>query len=127
MVAQGTDGLSRANHTQGVMKGLGMVEFMPLHLDPLRREPKLRGWLDELAHGLKVTVLNPEDWFDKGHKKKNFIWTAPPAAVVVVEQLGRAWLERPESALFVVPRLMMGIWRRHLTRGTSFYFCVDLK
>jgi hypothetical protein len=90
--------LSRADHTQGVMKGMGMVEFMPLHLDPLERELKLREWLEELTHGLNATFLEPEDWFDKGHKRGNCIWTAPPAAVdVVVEQLGRARLKRPES------------------------------
>jgi hypothetical protein len=42
MIAQkGTVGLFRADHTQGVMKGLGMMEFMPLHQDCLDREPKL--------------------------------------------------------------------------------------
>jgi hypothetical protein len=126
MIAQATDGLLRADHTQGVMKGLGMVEFMPSHLDPLEREPKLRGWLEELKHGLNATFLEPDDWFDKGHKRGNCIWTAPPAAVdVVVEQLGRARLKRPESMHFiVVARLMTGRWRRHLTRGTDFYFRV---
>jgi hypothetical protein len=127
MIAQGTDGLSRADHTQGVIKGLGMVEFMPLHLDPLEREPKLRGWFEELTHGLDATFLEPEDWFEKGHERGNFIWTAPPAAVdVVVEQLGRVRLKRPESMHFIVVAwLMTGRWRRHLTRGTDFYFCVD--
>jgi hypothetical protein len=90
MIAQGTDGLSRADHTQGVIKGLGMVEYLPLHLDPLAREPKLKGWLEKLRQGLEAIFLDPEDWFNKGHGRGNFIWTAPPAAVdVVVEQLGR--------------------------------------
>jgi hypothetical protein len=34
ITAQGMDGLSWADHLQGVMKGLGMVQFMPLHEDP---------------------------------------------------------------------------------------------
>jgi hypothetical protein len=38
MMAQGTDGLSRADYMQGMMKGLGMVEFMPLHQDPFEGE-----------------------------------------------------------------------------------------
>jgi hypothetical protein len=42
MIAQGTDGLSRADHSQGVMQGLGMVDYMPLHEDPFDREPRLQ-------------------------------------------------------------------------------------
>jgi hypothetical protein len=122
MIAQRTDGLSRADHTQGVMKGLEMVEFMPLHLDPLAREPKLKDWLGGAYAGSQC------NWFEKGHGRGSFIWTAPPAAVdVVVEQLGIARLKRTESMHFiVVAGLMTGRWRRHLTRGTDFYFRVDL-
>jgi hypothetical protein len=32
MIAQGTDGLSRGDHTEGVMQGRSMTEFIPLHL-----------------------------------------------------------------------------------------------
>ena len=55
------------------------------------------------------------------------MWTPPPAAGdVVVEQLGRARLVRPEGMhIVVIPRLMMGWWRRHMTRGSDFYFKVD--
>jgi hypothetical protein len=96
MIAQGTNALSWADHTQGVMKGLGMVELIPLHQDPMAREPKVRGWLEELTHGLEATFIEPAEWFNKGRKKGNFIWTAPPAAVdVLVEQVGRARLKRP--------------------------------
>jgi hypothetical protein len=45
---------------------------------------------------------------------------------VVVEQLGQARQKRPESMhLVVVPRVMTGGWRRHMTRGSNFYFKVD--
>jgi hypothetical protein len=44
----------------------------------------------------------------------------------VVEQLGRARLKRPESMhIVVVPRVMTGRWRRHMTRGSDFYFKMD--
>jgi hypothetical protein len=39
MIAKGTDGLSRADHSMGVMQGRSMMEYMPLHSDPLEREP----------------------------------------------------------------------------------------
>jgi hypothetical protein len=127
MIAQGTDGLSRANHWLGVMKGLGMVQFMPLHEDPFDREPRLKKWMEDLTSGLDAEFLSPEDWFDKGHGHGTFVWSAPPAAAdVVVEQLGRARLKRPESMhIVVVPRVMTGRWRKHMTRGTDFYFRLD--
>jgi hypothetical protein len=127
MIAQGTGGLSRADHSQGVMQGLGMVDFMPLHQDPFDREPRLLKWVEELVAGLDAEFLTPEDWFDKGHGHGTFVWSAPPAAAdVVVEQLGRAWLKQPESMhLVVVSRVMTGRWRKHLTRGTDFYFRMD--
>ena len=127
MIAQGTDGLSRANHSLGVMKGVDIKYFVPLNLDPLEREPTLRKWLADLTKNLECTFLEPKDWFGAGHGRGTYIWTAPPAAAdVVVEQLGRARLKRPESMhIVVVPRIMTGRWRRHMTRGTDFYFKLD--
>jgi hypothetical protein len=49
MIAQGTDGLSRADHLEGVMQGTRrMEEYMPLHLDALERSPALRELLSEV-------------------------------------------------------------------------------
>jgi hypothetical protein len=59
MIAQGTDGLSRADHSQGVMQGLGMIDFMPLHQDPFNREPRLLKWMEELMAGLDAEFLTP--------------------------------------------------------------------
>jgi hypothetical protein len=127
MIAQGTDGLSRADHSEGVMQGRPMMEYMPLHQDPLEREAKLKPWLEKLTKGLGAEFLEPEGWFDEGHGYGTYIWTpAPAAAEVVVEQLGRARLKRPESMhIVVVPRVMTGRWRRHMTRGSDFYFKMD--
>jgi hypothetical protein len=129
MITQGTDGVSQADHSQGVMQGLGMVDSMPLHEDPFDREPRLRKkCVEELTMGLEAEFLTPEDWFNKGHGPHGtFIWSAPPAAAdAVVEQLGRAWLKQPESMhTVVVPRVITGRWRKHLTRGTDFYFRLD--
>ena len=92
------------------MQGKRFEEFIPLHLNPLEREPKLKYWLEEILRGLSTTFLTPEDWYTTGHGKGTFIWTPPPAAAdVVVEQLGRARLKRPESMhIILVPRLMTG-------------------
>jgi hypothetical protein len=127
MIAQGTDGLSRADHSEGVMQGKPMIDFIPLHQDPLEREPRLKPWLESVTKNLDAEFLSPEGWFDNGHGYGTYIWTpAPAAAEVVVEQLGRARLKRPESMhIVVVPRIMTGRWRRHLTRGTDLYFKLD--
>ena len=75
-----------------------------------------------ITTGLNPVFLTPEGWYTTGHEQGAYIWTlAPAAAEVVVEQLGRACLKRPEAMhLIVVPRVMSGQWRRHLTRGSDF-------
>jgi hypothetical protein len=127
MIAQGTDGLSRADHSEGVMEGKDMKAFIPLHLSPSSREPKVREWFEEVAKGLEFSWVTPEGWFNEAHAKGNFIWSAHPAAAeVVVEQLGFACPKRPEAFhIILVPRLMTGRWRRHLTRATDGYIRID--
>jgi hypothetical protein len=127
MIKQGSDGLSRADHSEGVMQGKPMVDYTPLHLDPLEREAKLRPWLESVLGGLDPEFLTPEGWYDEGQGHGTYVWTpAPAAGEVVVEQLGRARLKRPESMhVIVAPRVMTGRWRRHLTRGTDAYFKLD--
>jgi hypothetical protein len=127
MIAQGTDGLSRADHSEGVMKGRDMKNFIPLHLTAHSREPKVKEWFQEATKGLDFTWLSPAGWFSEAHGQGNFIWSVPPAAAeVVVEQLGFARLKRPEAFhIILVPRLMTGRWRRHLTRATDGYIKID--
>jgi hypothetical protein len=127
MIAQGTDGLSRADQSEGVMKGLDMRTFIPLHLNPTEREPKVKPWLDEVTKGQSFEWLTPEGWFSAVHGPGDFIWNVPPAAAeVVVEQLGFARMKRPEAMhIILVPRLMTGRWRRHLTRACDGYIKID--
>jgi hypothetical protein len=123
MMRQGADGLSRAEHGIGVMLGKDIRMFIPIHLDPVVREPKVREWIDDVTRGLNFKILSSSGWFDDGHNDGNFVWTVPPAAAeVVVEQLGFMRLKRPNSMhLIVIPRLMTGRWRKHLGRGTDGY------
>jgi hypothetical protein len=69
MITEGTDGLSRADHGKGVMLGKDIHTFIPLHLDPIVREPKVSKWLQDMTWG---------GWFDNAHSWGNFIWTVPP-------------------------------------------------
>jgi hypothetical protein len=57
MIAQGTDGLSCADHSQGVMQGKPIQEFIPLHLNSFEREPKIKSWLERITAGLNPIFL----------------------------------------------------------------------
>jgi hypothetical protein len=124
MIEQGTDGLSRADKSTGVMQGVRMEAFVPLHLSAFERSDSLRLWIAAATKDFGTVVLNKNDWFLAGQGLGNFVWCPPPAAAdVVVEQLGKARHKRPTSLhIVVVPRLMTGRWRRHLTRECDCYF-----
>jgi hypothetical protein len=51
MIAQGTDGLSQADHSEGVMQGNPMEDFIPLHLSLAQPEPSVKDWSDEVTQG----------------------------------------------------------------------------
>jgi hypothetical protein len=124
MIDQGSDGLPRADHTRGVVTGQDIRHWVPLNRGALQRSISLETWLGGVTRGMGFQTLEPEGWFTTGHGYGNYVWDPPPAAVeVVVEQLGKARMKRPEALhLIVVPRLMTGRWRRHLGRGTDGYF-----
>ncbi|KAG7368517.1 hypothetical protein IV203_031260 [Nitzschia inconspicua] len=128
MIQQGTDGLSRGDHSQGVMRGLPILQFIPLHQDAFSRSPGVRTWLENVLKGFDPNFLTPEGWFEHHHDFGNYVWCPPPAAAdVVVDLLGKARHKRPKGLhLVVVPRLMTGRWRRHLQRGTDFHFLMNI-
>ena len=123
MIAEGGDGGSRGDLTQGVMAGKPILDYIPLHLTALEREPKLeewiRSWWDEERGPL--TTLRPEGWFEEGQQDGNFLWVPPPAAAdVVVEQLGEARHKRPACLhITIVPRLMTSRWRKGLLKESD--------
>ena len=106
MIAQGSDGLSRGNLTEGVMAGRRICEFIPLHLNALERHPPLLHWIKSwIPPEENLIVLTPEDWFERGHGivgfDKNidglsipvttsgcYLWNPPPGrAETCLEQL----------------------------------------
>jgi hypothetical protein len=110
MQAQGTDGLSRADFSEGVMAGDWLIQSLPSQ------------------GGGSGQLLSEAGWFTDGHSPGTWLWTPAPAVVdVVVEQLGKARHKRPEVMhMIAVPRLMTGRWRRHLTRESDFYFRIPI-
>ena len=140
MIAQGADGLSRGNLTEGVMGEWSMGDFVPLHLGALERSKELEGWIrswcDSSKH--KAEVLKPEGWFERGHdlvggttnsdgmwvpeyRNGVYIWAPPPAAAeAALEQLRKARQKRQGSChVFVCPRLMTPYWAKHLNRSAD--------
>lgn len=147
MIAQGTDGLSRGDLNEGVMKGDDILEFVPLHLSALERQPKLEGWIRSFVLPARlreeIIFLDYEGWFERAHdivggsknadgvwipeyREATYIWTPPPAAAqVAVEQLRRARLKREGSThIMILPRLMTPEWRRQLFRVSDL--CLEL-
>jgi hypothetical protein len=113
MIRQGSDGLSRADHSQGIMTGASMELFIPLHQLAPDQECRLRQWLTrDISRGLNFQFLDPSGGFSVAHARGNFIWMPPPPpADVVMEQLSHTRHKRPEGLLIiVVPCHMTGRW-----------------
>jgi hypothetical protein len=128
MIAQGTDGLSRGDHSSGVMAGTNMLHYVPLHLSALSRSPPLLSWLEDVLCQSSPTFLTPENWYEPTRGNSTFVWTPPPAAAdVVVERLRVSRHMRPNSFhIVLVPRLMTGRWRKQLGRASDVYFRLDV-
>ena len=140
MITQGSDGLSRGNLSEGVMRGEEMSSFIPLHLSALARSKELKIWITSWFSSLDrpLEFLEPIDWYERGHDIKGsttncdgqwlpeylagcYIWSPPPAAAaIVLEELRKARQKRQDSAhLFICPRLMYPYWQRHLFRAAD--------
>jgi len=134
MVAQGTDGLSRGDVTDGIMAGQPMCQFIPLHLPPTYRSPDLLNWIRYWCPDPTIRTLSPADWYEKGHGVQGghrsptgmwfpvecsdrwYLWDiAPAAAPFALEEALTSRLKRPHlNHIFLIPRLMTQYWRRKL-------------
>ena len=123
MIAQGTDGLSRGDHSTGVMTGQSILDFVPLHLGAFERSKKARSWAEEMLSDCSPVFLTPEGWFDQTDQEGTFVWApAPAAADLVVERFCISRHKRPNTLhVLFIPRLMTGRWRKHLVKHIDFY------
>ena len=71
--------------------------------------------------------MEPEDWFRLHEVKGHRLWIPPPAAMeTVMELFAEDHLVNPHLAhVFVVPRLMTHLWRRHMLRDADLHFYVQ--
>ena len=61
MIAQGSNGLSRGNVSEGVMHGETMSSFIVLNESTLKRSPALKDWLRSWVTN-ELEFLKPRDW-----------------------------------------------------------------
>jgi len=136
MVAQGADGLSRGDLTEGIMQGASIESFIPLHLSALDRLPALLSWVQSWCPMPSITLLAPNDWFERGHgilgghvttsgtwhphetHEPWLLWTpAPAAASTALDELQSSRHKCSHlNHIFICPRLFTQAWRRKLHR-----------
>lgn len=128
MIAEGTDGLSRGDLSEGVMGGARLLDFVPLHKCALEREPELLDWVCSWSEYTAARILSPKDWFSRGQRESRCIWMPPPAAAeTALEMLGKAIHKRPRTEhIIIIPRLMTSRWRKLLGKICDLVFCVPV-
>ena len=139
-IAQGADGLSRGDLTEGVMAGTDMLAFVPIHLSAFALAPAdLLQWIRLWAGAPELEPLAPAEWYTLGHDIAGGnvgsegiwfpsyeagirLWAPPPSAArPVVEQLREARHKHQKSThLFVCSRVMCYEWRKQLLKDADF-------
>ena len=60
------DGLLQGDKSEGIARGVPVLEFIPIHLSPAHRSPGtlpwINSWWSEKDLG-KLNLMTPEDWF----------------------------------------------------------------
>jgi hypothetical protein len=116
MKEQGTDGLSRGDLTEGVMRGENIMSFIPLHKTAVDKEPILRTWINSWYQSNGTNWISPDQWYTDGQMLNHCIWTPPPAAAdAAIELLAKSKHKRlNHEHVVLIPRLMTSRWRRML-------------
>ena len=130
MKATGVDGLSRGDHTEGMMVGNDPLSFLPFHQGA---DTRSRGRVGKWVHswwrtsdqaqgsgqerdwgGFPMEEVNQDNMFELKNVKAARLWMLPPAAMeVAIELLWEDKLAHPQwHHMFVVPRFMTHMWRR---------------
>jgi hypothetical protein len=147
MISQGTDGISRGMLMEGVLVGEAMSSFIPINKGAHLRSEHLVGWLYNCTFPIKLIPLTEKQWLWEGHGLSSEMWTncdgmkfpvrnthqdtylwcpAPVVAAVALEELRKSRHKRPDlTHIFVCPKLMTPLWRKHLLRTCCLSFYVD--
>ena len=144
MIAQGSDGLSCGNLTEGVMHGKNMRDFILINKSALERSPRLGSWLHTWTEG-EASFLYATDLFWRGHEivegeyEENgeghvfpktqlgmFTWLpSPVAAGIAMEELRKSRHKSAESThIMVIPHLFSVEWRKPLFKAVDVVLTV---
>jgi hypothetical protein len=142
MKATGVNGLSRGDHTEGMIAGDDPMSFLPFHLGAnARSQGRVGKWVRSWWRtsdrgpgpsqgrdwgGLPLVEIDHNNMFELKDVKAARLWMLPPAAMeVAIELLWEDKLAHPQwSHVFVVPRLMTHMWRRDLGKNADILFTV---
>lgn len=153
MKEAGIDGLSRQDFVEGIMGGANPWSYIPLNEDAdSRTEGRVSKWVNswwcdedgeswcapwKMGEGRKddgkrweserLVKLTPEDWFSLQEVRGHRLWIPPPAAMeTVMELFAEDHLVNPHLAhVFIVPRLMTHLWRKHMFKDADIHFYVQ--
>ena len=125
MIDQGTDRLSWANVSSGVMGGQMFLVYLPLDKTAFERQGELKSCIMSWV-GKKWKVAITESWFNEVYEGPlpGWIWCPLPALTkVVVEQLCNVRYLYPYfKHIFVCPSLMKGYWLMTLGKVANSVF-----
>ena len=131
MIASGIDGLSRGDKSEGIARGVSVLNFIPIHQSPIERSIKVLDWITSWWDNSlgELHRMTPEDWFGRVMEKGNFLWDVPPGGgEVAVEQLCAHTHGRPESHhIFLIPRLCTCHWRKQLLKVCDVVLTIQPK
>jgi hypothetical protein len=71
-----TDGLSQGDISEGVLKGLDLLSFVPLQLTAIERSPQVKIWVKGWFGQKDTHWLATTDWYKGGQTCDKF--TCPP-------------------------------------------------
>lgn len=143
----GADQLSRSDLMEGLMAGENPWSFIPLNEDAdSRTDGRVSQWMrlcwedsegrplfhasrfqeDDIWESSQLIKLDPTDWFRLHEIPGHRLWIPPPAAMeTVMELFADDHLVNPHLAhVFIVPRLMTHLWRKHLFKDSDLSFYV---
>ena len=130
MIASGIDILSRGITTEGVMRGMDSLSFVPLHQTVNERSDFLIEWVRSWWGNKHSTIhLTSDEWFSKVFEKVNYLWTPVPAAVdAAIEQLCRnVYLHEDSCHVVCIPRLITAPWKKQLEKVVDFIVTVSFE
>ena len=131
MIESGVDGLSRGDQTSGVMRGVSVRDFVPIHRSAVVRQPQLATWIGTWALSRDKKpgkLLEPVEWESALIHGTTYIWVPAPAAADAAAEAMASCIHMNSQTchVFVVPRLMTAWWNRKIRKATDVHLTIPV-